>query len=137
MQLRLPLAWLISRLWLTNNEPPICILWPWILRQDLWPFAFQRKNQYRQCATFSTALCICRRHCAVYGRKVGKIICCLRLPQFAAQHIEDTASRMGTLIRPTNPDISDCGIKREVPNSGVFLHSFQKNAVTLISGCVK
>lgn len=87
MQLRLPLAWLISRLWLTNNEPPICILWPWILRQDLWPFAFQRKNQYRQCATFSTALCICRRHCAVYGRKVGKIICCLRLPQFAAQQV--------------------------------------------------
>lgn len=86
MQLRLPLAWLISRLWLTNNEPPICIMWPWILRQDPWPFAFQRKNQYRQCATFSTALCICRRHCAVYGRKAGKIICCLRLPQFAVQH---------------------------------------------------
>ena len=97
MQLRLPLAWLISRLWLTNNEPPICIMWPWILRQDLWPFAFQRKNQYRQCATFSTALCICRRHCAVYGRKVGKIICCLRLPQFAAQQ------QVGVII-------SSCGL---------------------------
>ena len=28
-----------------------------------------------------------KRHCTVYGRKVGKIICCLRLPQFAVQHL--------------------------------------------------
>lgn len=106
MQLRLPLAWLISRLWLTNNEPPICILWPWILRQDLWPFAFQRKNQYRQCATFSTALCICRRHCAVYGRKVGKIICCLRLPQFAAQQFVIWKSR----IKCVSESTAVCGL---------------------------
>ena len=36
-----------------------------------------------QRAIFSAGLCIHGQHCAVNGIKVGKIIRCLRLPQFA------------------------------------------------------
>ena len=50
-------------------------------------FCISGAKQYRQQrAAFLTGLCICRQHCAVNRINVGKIIRCLRLPQFAVRH---------------------------------------------------
>ena len=52
-------------------------------------FCISGAKQYRQQrAAFLTGLCICRQHCAVNRINVGKIIRCLRLPQFAVRHIQ-------------------------------------------------
>ena len=49
-------------------------------------FCISGAKQYRQQrAAFLTGLCICRQHCAVNRINVGKIIRCLRLPQFAVR----------------------------------------------------
>lgn len=49
-------------------------------------FCISDRKQYRQQrAAFWAGLCICRQHCAVNGINVGKIICCLCLPQFAVR----------------------------------------------------
>lgn len=47
--------------------------------------SISKEKLYQQRAAFSAVLCICRQHCAVNAKKVGKIICRLCLPQFAVQ----------------------------------------------------
>lgn len=49
-----------------------------------------------QRAIFSAGLCIHGQHCAVNGIKVGKIIRCLRLPQFAIRQV--SASKLNLSI---------------------------------------
>ena len=52
-------------------------------------FCISGAKQYRQQrAAFLTGLCICRQHCAVNRINVGKIIRCLRLPQFAVRQYD-------------------------------------------------
>ena len=65
-------------------------------------FCISGAKQYRQQrAAFLTGLCICRQHCAVNRINVGKIIRCLRLPQFAVRHADFLIG--GDFFAPMSP----------------------------------
>ena len=83
----MPLAWSIFLSWPTGRGKTKCFIWAVGLMTGSMAFCISDRKQYRQQrAAFWAGLCICRQHCAVNGINVGKIICCLCLPQFAVRH---------------------------------------------------